>query len=90
VPRPFSGPRYQENERKCGGKQDPCAFCGKAVTSPDTLVEVLEGGGRFALKDEQTDEQDPGHMGFFPVGPTCAARLLKHGVKIVDNGKAGQ
>ena len=73
LPRPFSGPRYATNAARCGA-QEPCALCGKPITSRDTAVFVSVGdGGSVFLSpaEEAAAKQDAGFMGCFPLGPEC-------------------
>lgn len=62
-----------------------CYECGKDISSPRYWVELLDGGARLRLKDEQApDESDGGYMGFYPVGSDCARKLRKRGVMVMD------
>jgi hypothetical protein len=72
--RPFSHPNYEKNEQRCGDLE-PCAICGKGVkeTAKTLWVLVMGGGGVFAPADQE-DPEDPGYMGFFPLGPACARK----------------
>jgi len=67
---PFSGPDYQKRSARCPDDAAPCAICGKAIKGewPHTAI-VIEGGAAWG--DESSDENDPGHMGAFPVGRDC-------------------
>lgn len=56
------------------GSMEHCACCGRKITGKPMLVEVIEGGSLVAAPGLGADENDPGYMGFFPVGETCAAR----------------
>ena len=81
-PRPFSGARYSQNEDRVKTPAWPCALCGKAVQPDDAKwVTVVDGGARFVrVGDIPVPEDDPGHMGSYPVGPDCGRRLAKCGV----------
>lgn len=90
--RPFSGPRYHENQSRTGDRL-PCAYCGKAVKPRGGkmyMAEVFDGGARFARVGDEPKSlasersNDPGYMGYFPVGPDCRKRLAADGVKIVE------
>lgn len=82
-PIPF-GPEYQRREERQGGlSDDACCVCGKPVKSdPVPFATVLDGGSRFAGADETIDTADPGYMGGYPVGPSCAKRLRKANLKL--------
>lgn len=72
--RPFSGPNYRENEKRCG-KHQPCAICGRAIENTVTAVylDIIDGGSAFATPGT-ADESDPGYMGSYPIGPNCYHR----------------
>jgi len=56
------------------GSTEHCACCGRKLTSEPLFVEVIDGGRQVAAPGLNTDESDPGYMGFFPVGRACARR----------------
>lgn len=62
---PFSGKNYHENAQ---GASDPCCICGKHVKAPKHWACVIDGGAAWG---DETSESDPGHMGWYPVGPDC-------------------
>ncbi len=78
-PRPFSGSRYHENTERAGDA-DTCAVCGRAIEESEAAqwAEVVDGGARFARRDENADTSDAGSMGCWAVGATCA-RLVPTG-----------
>ena len=56
--------------------KERCAVCGKEVKGDiRRFIEVIDGGGLVARPGSNPDVEDPGYMGFFPVGPTCAKRF---------------
>ena len=81
---PFSGSKYSENEERCTEGDEACVLCGKAVSNPKEApaAEVYDGGAKFVLEGETTDTSDPGYMGCYVVGPTCARKLRKVGVAL--------
>ena len=84
-PVPF-GPTYQERLRRCHGDlgEEACCVCGKPTKGKATYATVLDGGSRFATATEEVDTSDPGYMGGYPVGTTCAKRLKKAGLAVED------
>lgn len=84
---PWSAPSALRNQEKCDEtNQAGCALCGKAVKEPwPYQARVVAGGGRFATRREY-ENLDPvsvaGDLGYFPVGSSCAKKLLKAGVYV--------
>ena len=66
--RPF-GFLYRERTRG-GTSGDECCLCGLPTKPPQAFAGVTDGGVRFAEGDEDPD------MGYFPIGPKCARRML--------------
>lgn len=51
-----------------------CSCCGKIIKDKVYWVEVINGGSYVAAKGSNPDMDDPGYMGFHPVGPDCARK----------------
>lgn len=68
--RPFGGPRYRENAENCRDTT-PCGICGKGIqdVSKARMAVVVKGG--TAWGDENSDPNDGGFMGYWPIGPDC-------------------
>lgn len=77
--RPFSGDNYDENAARCSDGQPPCAICGTPIKDVDNahMAVVIEGG--YAWGDENSDENEPGHMGGHLVGPGCHRKYKSKG-----------
>lgn len=75
---PFSGANYGKNSGKCRGDESPCAICGKPVKDASAKHFATVIGGGSAWGDENSDANDPGYMGGWPVGTDCHR---KHVVK---------
>lgn len=85
---PFSGPKFQENERKLRDNETPCAICGKAVKSPYQHSAVVVGGGDWAKDEKEAcDETDAGYMGTWGIGPDCHRKYLAKSEELRENGK---
>lgn len=83
--RPIDSKAFHRNEKRVGPDEWPCARCGKPVKEADAKnwVTFTSGGGRFLRTDDPpVPANDPGQMGWHPVGPDCAKRLKKSGVRI--------
>ena len=79
--RPFGGPKYDENKTRCRDGSTACGYCGRAVKdSWKDAVRVVDGGARFATRDEPAEEA--GDMGCFPIGPDCARKLRAAGLPV--------
>lgn len=53
-----------------------CVHCGRKVSeSNGTWVEFVSGGGEVQVPFGTADQNDPGYMGIWPVGATCAKKL---------------
>jgi hypothetical protein len=78
--KPFASAAYKKNARK---SDSPCALCGREVKASGMFAEAVDGGARFATKEETVDESDSGYMGCHEVGSDCARRLRKAGFKIL-------
>lgn len=56
------------------GSMEHCACCGRKLTGKPMFVEVIDGGASVAAPGLGPDTSDPGYMGFFPVGRSCAKK----------------
>lgn len=56
------------------GSMDYCACCGRKLTGKRLYVEVINGGSDVAAPGLGPDTNDPGYMGCFAVGATCATK----------------
>ena len=67
--RPFGGPDYRKNERRCKGGEYGCVWCGRPIKdeAKAVWVEVLVNG-KFADDAPGSAES----QGCFPMGPSCA------------------
>lgn len=67
------------NRRKPGIEGgDECFICDSPVKPGTEFMVVCVDGGRTMVPDERfTDRHDPGFMGAYPVGPTCARKVRK-------------
>jgi len=54
-----------------------CAVCDRPVGDYPKYIEVIDGGSSVAAPGLGPDPNDPGYMGFFPVGPTCAKKYFR-------------
>lgn len=83
-PRPFHYDRQREAAHT--DTHAPCACCGHSVCTQAGVtthwVHVVDGGVSYGGAE---DTDDPGDMGWFAVGPTCAKRLQKAGVYVQTN-----
>ena len=59
------------------GSMEHCACCGRKLTGKPQYVEVIAGGGQVAAPGLDPDQSDPGYMGFFPVGASCAKKHFR-------------
>jgi hypothetical protein len=61
------------------GDGEPCALCGRRISKEGAetgwWVEMGGGSDLFFHRDAQPDINDPGYMGFFPLGPECAKKI---------------
>jgi len=91
---PFSAPSYRHNRQRCKGNEMPCAHCGKGCVKPWKLaVRVVEGGARYATKDEvegRVAVDEGGDMGCWPVGGGCAVKLENAGVYVFTQEETSQ
>ncbi len=69
--------RIPESIRKNQGTTPVCAICGQPVNDWESApqIVVIDGGAAFGPKD--SDPNDPGHMGTFPIGPKCWQRYRR-------------
>lgn len=83
-PKPFHYDRRREAAHT--DTHAPCACCGHSVCTQAGVtshwVHVVDGGVSYGGAE---DTADPGDMGWFAVGPTCAKRLRKAGVYVQTN-----
>ncbi len=79
--RPFSGKNYHKNSGACPEGTESCAICGRPVkvgaSSPlhsehPHWAVVIDGGSNWG--DADSDENDGGYMGCWPVGNDCHRR----------------
>lgn len=56
------------------GSMEHCACCGRKLLSNHVWVEVIDGGSSVAAPGLNPDTNDPGYMGFFPVGIACGKK----------------
>lgn len=59
------------------GSLEHCACCGRKLTSAPVYVEVINGGSQVATPGLNPDQNDPGYMGFFAIGRSCAKRYFR-------------
>jgi len=52
----------------------PCTICGRGVRK-GWLVEVVNGGTHIAHPDLDYDQNDPGWLGDWILGPECAKEI---------------
>lgn len=57
--------------------EEHCAACGRKLKDNPVFVEVIDGGDQVAAPGSNPDQNDPGYMGFFPVGPSCAKKYFR-------------
>lgn len=69
--RPFSGKKYHDNSGRCPTGTLSCAICGKPVKlhTHQHWAVVIDGGSNWG--DADSDENDGGYMGAWPVGNDC-------------------
>ena len=73
--KPFSGPNFRENERRCHGDQWPCAYCGKPIKDNSKAVMVFICCDQFEpAGGEEAHKSHGNNMGGYPLGPDCAKR----------------
>lgn len=86
--KPWSGPKFNENSKKCRGGHQPCAICGKPIKDNKKAVMVF-----ICCDDFQPDSVEPDHrehgnnMGSYPVGPDCARVLRKDRPEIFSEAR---
>lgn len=74
---PFTGERFQQNEKKLRDGETPCAICGKAVKHPyKHAATVVHGGDWAATEAEAAKEDHPGYMGVWGIGDDCHRKYL--------------
>ena len=56
------------------GSLDHCVCCGRKLTGKPVFIEVINGGADVAAPGLGPDTNDPGYMGFYAVGRTCARK----------------
>ena len=68
---PFSGKRYIENSTAAPKGTQSCGICGKPVRTDGHRhwAAVKVGGASWAKAED--DENDPGHMGHWPIRNDC-------------------
>lgn len=74
-----SDPDYAQNDERRKPDTQPCAICGRAVTSARAKFVHIFYGNLVVTEEEANliydEEGNGGDLGFFPVGPDC---LKKH------------
>ena len=74
--KPFSGKNYAKNSSLSPGQTSPCAICGKSIKHPwPHQAIVINGGSNWG--DLNSDENDPGYMGCWPIGNNCHKKYVK-------------
>lgn len=58
------------------GDGPTCAACGRRLGKRYLIIEVIDGGAHVAPRGSACDENDPGYMGYFPVGHDCARKYF--------------
>jgi hypothetical protein len=66
---PFS--RIPPRLRGVSSAGPECAICGRPLKPGAKMFPAVVVDGGVAWGDEASDENDPGHMGGFDVGPEC-------------------
>lgn len=69
---PLFGPKFQDRKNKHYFLT--CVFCGRDTSKQGKSQGVIVSGGGSAIvhpEDNQLEENDPGYMGWFPVGSEC-------------------
>lgn len=74
---PFSGAKFNENQKRLKEGETPCAICGKPVAYPYKHEATVVGGGDWAQSEaEAQDVNDPGYMGAWGIGQDCHRKYL--------------
>lgn len=66
---------HGNNVARSNGGYMPCVVCGKPIKDPSYYVECVNGGTDECVLPGQADVDDPGYMGYQPLGANC---LLAH------------
>ncbi len=72
-----------------------CYFCAAPIVKGrGFLITIVDGGHTLVPDDRFTDVTDPGYMGGYPVGSSCAVKIKKHfksvhGVTLLSVRKGG-
>jgi hypothetical protein len=74
------------SDKGTNGSMEHCSCCGRRLTGQPVWVEVIDGGSSVAAPGLDPDTNDPGYMGFFPVGRACGRKHF-HGFT-QDDGRA--
>lgn len=73
--RPFGGPDFLKNSKKCKNGQHPCAWCGKPVKNLDAAVLVFICCGQFEPDGgREVHNWHDNCMESYPLGPDCARK----------------
>jgi len=73
---PF-GPEYDKNEskRRNATLENTCVCCGRRAGGPKGWwALVVDGGAKFGDPSKE-NEDEPGFMGYYPIGSTCKKSL---------------
>lgn len=70
--KPFDHKHYHRNSDSA---DNPCVICGKDTPNPVAMIQVIDGGALIGPPEPQED--DPGYMGYFPIGSTCWRKNAK-------------
>lgn len=82
---PFSGKHYHVNSCAAPPGTSPCAICGQPVLTGSSIptfsghphwAVVVDGGSEWG--NEDSDEEDPGYMGWWPIGNDCHRRWKRN------------
>ena len=67
--------KWSDKEQR--GTASHCSCCGRKLKGNVFYVEVIDGGGQVAAPGLNPDQNDPGYMGFHPVGSSCEKKHFK-------------
>lgn len=64
----------EDRARKAG--LEPCTICGRGVKPGNGwVIEVVNGGADIAHPGLGVDQNDPGYMGCWVLGPECGKKI---------------
>jgi hypothetical protein len=68
--------KYKREERARKNGLEPCTNCGRGVKPGNGwVVEIINGGGQAAHRDDTANPNDDGYMGCWVVGPECGRKI---------------